>query len=364
MKRKITGIILLMTSLLYTVAGGVFAQEDSVVSVRNRIETGDIDIALKQYNQEGEIFRDGQVWSPGDYIEDIIQIENRAKECWVRVAVECDDKISLKGISEQWIFREPYWYYSEALHEKENILFSEGLMFPTEVTQAESGKTDGVEIIAEAVQAANFTPDFQQDEPWGEQKAELCVHVKDGNESERTRTYQDLLIQMEGAAGQLIAVPDDFFVNLPEMMPGDIQSDEITVNNTFSKEAELFFQTEDMPDMTEEQRELLEQLRFTVYNNNTLIYEGNLRNQELNKEISLGTWKSGEKGKLRYIISMPAELKNEFAVRNAEIRWIFRTNIEEPPKTGDSSWTAAYLILAVISGALGAWILFHREKKE
>lgn len=365
MKKKIAGIILLVTSILYSSASGVFARTDSEVEVQNYIETGDIDISLKQYNSEGEDFKDGQIWTPGDRIADVIRIENQARECWIRVAAKYAEVISLKGISDGWIFREPYWYYTEILLPEEKIIFSDELLFSAEVTEKLSGKTDSVEITAEAVQAANFVPDFKAEAPWGDQAAELCVHMKDGTEVEKTRNYQELRLQMEGEAGRLVAVPDDFFSNLSELMPGDIQSDEIVVYNAFNKEAELFFRTEDAIDMTEQQRELLEQMRLMIYNDDKLIYQGDLRSLKLNKEISLGVWKSGEKGTLKYTISMPADLKNEFAVRDAGICWIFRTDIEEePPKTGDNNWRNAYLIFALVSGTLGIWMLFSKKKSK
>lgn len=363
MKKKAAGIGLLIISLFYSAVSGVFAQENNIAEVHNRIETGDINIALKQYNPEGTIFKGGQVWTPGDKLEDVICIENQAKECWVRMSVKHDDVISLNGISEQWVFREPYWYYSKTLREGEKIIFSNELLFSEEVTEAVSGKVDSMEVTVEAIQAANFVPDFQGESPWGDQEAELCVHVKEDIELDKTRKYQELLLQMEGEAGKLIAAPDDFFTNLSELMPGDTQSDEITVYNVFNRDAELFFRTEDTEDMTEEQKELLEKLWLTIYNNNKLIYKGDLRSQELNREISLGTWKSGEKGKLKYTISMPAELKNEFAVRDAGIRWIFRTVIEEePPKTGDDDWSTACFVLAIMSGVMGAWLLFQKKR--
>lgn len=53
------------------------------------------------------------------------------------------------------------------------------------------------------------------------------------------------------------------------------------------------------------------------------------------------------------------------AVRDAQIHWIFRTDLEEEcPKTGDDRWGTAYLGLAVLSGALGFWRLFcGRERR-
>lgn len=361
MRRKIAGTILLMTSLLYSVAGAVYARTDSTAEVHNYIETGDINIDLKQYQPNGEEFKAGQIWIPGDRIADVIQIENQAKECWVRVMEHHDEVISIGGVSERWVFREPYWYYTETMKEDEAVIFAEELSFSPNATEETGGKNDCIEITAEAVQAANFAPDFQGESPWGDQEAELCVHVK-ADEKERIRSYRELTLLMEGYAGRLVAAPEDFFSNLSELMPGDTKSDEIIIHNVFNKEAELFFRTEDEPDMTAEQKELLEKLQLSIYNNGKLIYEGDLRSVILNQEISLGTWKSGEKGRLTYSIFMPEELKNAFAVRDAGVCWIFRTNIKETPKTGDSDMSGHYLILSVISGMIGAWILLKKRK--
>ena len=220
-------------------------------------------------------------------------------------------------------------------------------------------------MTAEAIQSANFRPDFLSKMPWGDQTAEVCIHVKDGTEQEKERYYQNLSLKMEGRAGELVAVPGDFFVNLSELMPGDRQSDSVEIHNQFTKSAELFFRTEDSPEMTEQQKDLLEQLQITIYKNDEIVYEGNLRSVKLQEEISLGIWKSNEKGSIRYEIFMPEELKNEYAVRDAQIHWIFRTDLEEEcPKTGDDRWGTAYLGLAVLSGALGFWRLFcGRERR-
>lgn len=365
MKRKITGILLLAASVLYSAVSGVFAYSGGgAAEVHNYVRTGDIDISLKQYDAEGEVFRDGYVWTPGDHIDNVVQVENEAKDCWIRLKAQYDDVITVSGISKQWIYRAPYWYYTEILNEKEKVIFSKQFYFSEKATGETEGKEDFVEMTAEAIQAIHFTPDFEAEEPWGDQTAELCVHVKDGNEEEREKPYENLTLCMEKEAGCLVAAPNDFFVNLSELMPGDIQSDSVTVNNIFNRSTELFFRVEDSADMTEAQRDLLEQLGLTIYKNEETIYKGDLRSLELRNEISLGIWKSGEQGIIRYEISMPEELKNEYAVRDAKINWIFRTVLEEDtPKTGDREWTAAYLAVALLSGVIGIWLVFRREER-
>lgn len=365
MKRKITGIVLLVSALFYSAVGIVFADTGSTAEVHNYVRTGDIDISLKQYDKQGKPFTDGLVWIPGDRIENRVEIENQAKSCWIRVKAEKDQVIQIKGISEQWIYREPYWYYTEVLEEHGKATFSESFFFSERVPEKTSGEKDSVEMTAEAIQSAHFIPDFHSESPWGEQTAELCVHVKNGTEQDIKRSYQNLSLTMEERAGELVAVPKDFFVNLSELMPGDRQSDCIEVSNQFKERAELFFRTADSPDMTEQQKELLERLEFWIYKNDELIYEGNVRSMELQKEISLGIWDSNEKGSIRYEIFMPEELKNEYAVRDAEIHWIFRTDLEkEHPKTGDDGWAVAYLALAAISGGFGFWKMVSGKKQK
>lgn len=359
MKKKITGILLLAASILYSAVGVTFAYTGSTAEVHNYVRTGDIDIALKQYDKEGNPFSDGVIWTPGDCIENQVFIENQAKSCWIRLQVKNDKEIDIRGISDQWVYREPYWYYTEVLEEKEKAIFSKSLFFSEKATEETSGKESSLDMTAEAIQSANFKPDFLSKMPWGDQTAEVCIHVKDGAEQEKERHYRNLSLKMEGRAGELVAVPEDFFVNLSELMPGDRQSDSVEIHNQFKESAELFFRTADSPEMTEQQKDLLEQLQITIYKNDEIIYEGDLRSVKLQEEISLGIWKSNEKGSIRYEIFMPEELKNEYAVRDAVIHWIFRTNLEEErPKTGDDRWITAYLGLAVLSGALGFWRLF------
>lgn len=38
----------------------------------------------------------------------------------------------------------------------------------------------GITIVADAVQAANFAPDFRAMSPWGNQKILRCIHDTDG----------------------------------------------------------------------------------------------------------------------------------------------------------------------------------------
>ena len=107
---------MLAASILYSAVGVTFAYTGSTAEVHNYVRTGDIDIALKQYDKEGNPFSDERIWTPGDCIENQVFVENQAKSCWIRLQIKNDKEIDIRGISDQWVYREPYWYYLSLIH--------------------------------------------------------------------------------------------------------------------------------------------------------------------------------------------------------------------------------------------------------
>ena len=67
----------------------------------------------------------------------------------------------------------------------------------------------GITIVADAVQAANFAPDFRAMSPWGNQKILRCIHDTDGLVVQK-KSPVDLKVEFEGNAHKLIAAPEDF----------------------------------------------------------------------------------------------------------------------------------------------------------
>ena len=61
---------------------------------------------------------------------------------------------------------------------------------------------------------------------------------------------------------------------------------------------------------------------------------GDLLAVSLNKAVSLGKFSSGEKGNMRFEVTVPAELDNLYALRAADVKWIF--SVEEDQETADT----------------------------
>lgn len=149
-----------------------------------------------------------------------------------------------------------------------------------------------------------------------------------------------LSVEFNGQAHKLLSVPGDFFVNMGTAMPGDKFQDTVTVSNTTDQEAEILFRTA-VEGQNKSQTELLKGVKLTVDMDDTRLYEGTLDSPGLSKNHSLGKFSPDEKGKLRFSLSIPSEWDNSYALRDAEVQWIFTVNENSEKKTGSGKSEAS-----------------------
>lgn len=282
--------------------------------------------------------------------------------------------------SDAWVQQGEYYYYTQPLKNGESADFFQSVTIPSAWSSKAADRELGLTVTAEAVQAANFTPNFDSEYPWGDTEIEQCVHETDNSVTEVTQKYTAMSVTYEGAARNLVAAPEDFFQNLQTAMPGDTISDSFQLSNTTATDAEFFFRTETPSNLTEDELDLLKQFKLTITQNGKTLYQGDLEAVSLNQEISLGTLKTGGNSRVQFTLQLPAELKNSYAKRESMINWIFRVQgAEEPgkpegpspaisqttaPKTGladPNVWMP--LGFAAIT-AFGTAKLSRKEKKE
>ena len=278
---------------------------------------------------------------PGETISKIPRITNLAKPCWVRARITYkNDRNNVEGfqdemilgMTEDWVKRGEYYYFTRILKRKESADLFQKVTVPAVWGKEHSGQKLGIVIQAEAIQAANFVPDFSGMSPWGNQKIQRCVHEEDGAAACRGEKM-DLSVEFKGEAHKLVSVPGDFFVNLGTAMPGDHFEDVVDVSNTTEKEAELFFYTA-VKGQDSSQLELLKGIQLMIFMNDKKLYKGTLDSPGLEKEHSLGSFQPGQNGKLRFILKVPSEWDNSYALRKADVQWIFTVNEEEPEVPG------------------------------
>lgn len=366
----------------------IYAYFEDSVTVTNHIKTGDVNIGISEYEMKNgrEVsYKNPKVILPGDVISKIPRITNYAEPCWIRAKVTFENDMlevegfsgeHIQGISDKWVLRGNYYYYTDVLNYNESVDLFQAIMVPDTWTEAHNGQKMTVQIHTDAIQAANFTPDFTAMSPWGNEEIEICVHEENGTAA-CIKEEMELKVEFNGQAHRLLAVPDNFFHNIKRAMPGDVYQDEILLSNTTSAEAELFFKTE-VTGQTSEQIDLLEQIELKISMGQKILFEGNLYSKALEKEISLGIYRPEENGKLSFEISVPKELTNEYALRDANVNWIFSVyeeddDLEEKSnsgnivqknsvKTGDSSPIVLFIILAAVACTVVVVIIFWKKK--
>ena len=175
-RRWVTGVSLISVMLC---ASGTAVYAMPEASVENNFETGIVDISLHEYmlNESGEETEwvDPEAVLPGMQISKIPRITNEGNSCYVRVKLEFEgteavDEEDLYGMDVNWTRAEDgYYYYKNILDESDSVDVFQGIRIPEDLSQEEmQGQIFSLNIDADAIQAANFTPDFDAVEPWGE----------------------------------------------------------------------------------------------------------------------------------------------------------------------------------------------------
>lgn len=392
-------VIAVLSASMIAGISGTYGYFSDIVTVTNHIATGDVNISLKEYEvKQGRetSYSNPKIVLPGDVISKIPRITNHAQPCWVRarISYENDNEElealsdrNLLGVSEQWMRQGEYYYYTRVLNQGETVTLFQGVEIPSAWTEEHSSQNLKVNIQADAIQAANFQPDFNAMSPWGNREIELCIHEENG-ETVSKKEKVELSVEFNGDAHKLLAVPDDFFGNIGTAMPGDVFQDSVEISNTTKKTAEIFFHT-GLVCQREDRMDMLRKLQLTISMNGKTIYSGDLQAEKLKSDISLGKFQPGDRGTMEFTVSVPKEMKNAYALRDTAIKWYFTvyednvqpstvpgneqgqpdTRAEERTasqsvsavKTGDESPIVLLLTIGIISAVAGTTVLLVRK---
>ena len=344
--------------------GGLYAK--SQTSVTNYIETGIVDIQLQEYQlQEGKevLWQGTPIVLPGMEISKIPRITNHGNDCYIRAKLtftgtyqNAELEEGIYGQSNQWVHaQDGYYYYREVLASTKCVDLFEGIKIPEDFPQ-EEGKNFGLQIDVDAVQSANFQPDYSQVSPWGDVEILDCgkeglydlTLLKQADQAEFAVVY-------EGETSRLFTNGIDFFHNFPALLPGDTYTDTALLQNISDKPVKLYFHTEQMEDSS-----LLDKLQLTISfsgKEKRQIYQGSLCGTEISQEFLLTTIPAGESRELVFTLEVPAELNNEYSISKALVKWVFAADQESiygtrRVKTGDQGNVIAIFLGAAAAAAL------------
>lgn len=325
------------------IAGAIFAAimcisgiyafvKTSTTTVTTKLNTGGVNIQLKEYSvengQESEYTNAEQIVMPGEEVSLIPRITNLGDSCYVRAKFSysnngtnenfTDD--SLKGMDSNWVKINNYWYYRNPIDTNANLDMFNTIVVPKNLSNDSQGKELNLNIVAEAVQAVNFTPDFTSQDPWGE--IEIKANSDNSYRMARTQMSNNVTVEYDNQANVQIDVPEDFFGDLGTLMPGDELTHEIEITPAIGKN-ELLFTVRPQESADEKVIDLLQKLELQISSNGKTIFDGNMYQLD---EQTLGIIPVNESTKYTFKVKMPIELDNEYAMLSTSIIWKFIVN--------------------------------------
>ena len=345
-------------SVLLTGGGSIiYAMPEK--SVTNHLETGAVNITLEEYQiEDGEeiLYTDAKDILPGNRVSKIPRVHNSGNDCYIRakfIFENTEEKLedAIYGMDENWTKeKDGYWYYHEILKSGDDIDIFEGIKIPENFSQEAQGGEFSIDIDVDAIQSANFTPDYDSKQPWGTVNIIESAITDDDHtvNAVETSSSKALQVKYQGDFGSLLANSDDFFSGFPAMMPGDIYEDTIELKNGSSNDIRMYFRSEALQDS-----KLLDEVILTiVYQegaNSKTVYSGPLGADALSSSQLLDTIDAGTSGYLKFTLKVPAELDNEYAAISDYVKWTFATEPiirTEAVKTGDNQRTGLWMMIS------------------
>lgn len=349
MKQKTKFTALSVACIGCMAASGTLAAYDSTVSVVNNLSMDTVDISLSEYSiddgREVPYQNKYDDLAPGAVISKIPRITNLGADCYVRAKVELAttpaegktnyqvltmDDISGMDTS-KWTYKEDgYYYYNSILSVPDKADLFNSVTIPSSWEKPNENCKYQIDITVEAVQSEHFTPAMDTSNPWGNTEIQECKRTRDFRNLSNGADNQFVMSYSDGTK-DLIVNNKDLFSNFASMVPGDVSSDTLDIENRGNSDIELFFSTGYFNDYElPEDAELLKQIGLKIdvvsSEGRKNVYTGDLMSESLSKAISLGTFEAGFKGQLEFTLSIPESLDNAFNMTQTKVQWNFGLN--------------------------------------
>jgi len=337
---------------------GIYSLSDEMNNTESGVSTSAVDIEIKEYNQDNELFsEDGKIVMPGDEIILIPRINNLGIDCYLRAKItytidneEFDILNYINGNYSSWTKDGEYYYYDSIFEREDSIDLFNRIVIPDNLSSDYQGKTVVVHTIVDAVQARNFDGNWTNVEI--KKSVDRTYDIDYGGES--SVIYEDNV-------NNHITLDGHFFDNLGNLVPGDSISEKIIIfNNSYDKNE--YFLTIDYDDLTEEESNLLRNINFVIKNSKgNILVSNNLGNKG---KYSLGTYTYKDGDELTIELSLPIDIDNDCSKLFTKIMWRFSYDVVshyENPKTGDFKFDLS--ITVFLLSALGFLVVLILGKK-
>lgn len=176
-------IILLLLLITVTVIGAIYVKIR--IKIKNEITIGNVQVKLHELDQSGEEVPDQKITvSGGEYIDRIVFVENTGDQtAFVRVSVTTtftDDASGTELVTDQitlffqneerWIYKDGWYYYTEALETGEGTVpLLSGVHFSEMINESGKNGVFNLDIMVQGLQAKNNAEDVLEAVGWPEE---------------------------------------------------------------------------------------------------------------------------------------------------------------------------------------------------
>ena len=353
--------------LVGMIGAGAYAALGSVATVDNEISIGAVNISLEHYYQRDNVetkgtYNDEDITSVGA-ISSVPRITNLGIGSYIRLAVRYYDekgnlaeRAAVSGLGADWQEIGDYYYLTREAVAGEVFDVFNGISIP------DSWGDDNSEIVmflqADAIQAANFNPDFSSAEPWG------SVTIEDyrdkGYQIDSEERASAVTVSYDDGVERYVEVPEDFLARLNLMRPGDTISGSIRIDNSDGDAHEIWISADATDDG------LGAELILRIENGSEVIYEGPLNGA---RNVSLGNYAPGETADIVISLSLPIETGNDVAGLSGSLSWRLSTDTKDDPippgpSTYDKINTAMVVFLISFVGLMIVALVERRKNEE
>lgn len=362
-------IYMLTAALTLGLAVCTYAATVHQLSFVERFETGKVDIDVQELSvmKEGEEAETMNIVEANKDVSYIPRIINRNADCYIRASIdvvmdgECEQPLNVEhiyGMNGDWISKDGYFYYTKVLKEGEQTDLFKGIHIPEDW---EYGDADGfnISVKAEAVQSANFEPDFSKDLPWG--AVELSTVAKASGRKYTEASPVSVISDVEyTSGGGFQCSTSELFDGFAGMMPGNICEKTVNLKNASKGELKVYL------DVNAKDSELNQKLQLRIMAGDREIYNGTAAGTGELKKLKVLDIPKRETGSLKLELGLPANTDNAYVQMQDDIVWTLQ--VEEVPdesaQTGDLSNILPYAAATLLAVILMIYLAGYRKEDE
>lgn len=363
--------VIYITTAVLTMALAVCAYAATMdkLSYVEQFRTGKVDIDIQELTvlEEGESAATQNIIDANKDVSYVPRIINRSADCFVRAHVEvvmdgeCERPLSIDdiyGLSSDWICKDNYFYYTKILREGQQTDLFEGIHIPEDW---DYGDAEGfsIEVKAEAVQSANFMPDFNKELPWG--AVELTAAAKaEGNDYMEAKPISLVSDAAYTSGGGFQCNTSELFDGFENIMPGSKY--EKTVNLQNDSKGTLKVSLE----VAAKDSELNRKLQLNITAGDAQIYNGTVAAAGNLSELNIMEIARGNSGALKMELELPADADNAYIEMQDDIVWTLTADEipDESVQTGDMSNIIPYVVAALLAVISMMIIMRYKRKGE